>query len=656
MANENDIEECSSFSGLYGSMLDRRIVQSLTNNNFLVPTKVQVQVIKKVIEGRDLLVNSYTGSGKTLAYAIPICHNLLNMPKRLPNRVYSLILVPSRELVIQTHEVFEQLMMFCEQEISVGTVFDAEDNLLQKRDLKLNCFHNILISTPGDILNAKGLSSKSSILRNIVHLVIDEADLLFAFGYEKDMSRVLELLPNSQDRKYQCILTSATLNKDVNSLKKMVLYKPVSIDIKPEVLDEEINEGNTVSNQQNSRILNEYYTVCNDTVSKWLMLYILLKMKVIPLKCLIFVSEIDTAYSIKLFLEKFGIACGVLTPIIPAATRRMLIQCFNQGNYDILVTSDTLNEGDDYSLNILKENSISYRGVDYKEVASVLNFDCPSSIRSYIHRIGRTARGGASGVAFTIINGNIPNEMEVLNKLLDSNRKLDKLKITSEEVSCFKYRIEDCMKILTKSNIQRHKLQEIQGLILNNTRLLKSGYFNKHPGDRNVLRSYHKHITNVLNISNSGRENIKNIPNYLYNIMNSNISENSTSDQPASLPSISMNGIFSNSKGPTESGNLTEKVQEAIRKMGGKDLKFSAEKNLNPMNTNKIGNSASNKKRIITRESQLKKEPKNYEGIVPDELAPISGRKIWKLKHKKYVKKYKDFIDDNKYKRKRLRR
>ncbi|KAH8583691.1 ATP-dependent nucleolar RNA helicase [Cryptosporidium sp. chipmunk genotype I] len=657
MAIENDSNELFSFSRLYGSILDRRIIQSLTSNNYLIPTKVQVEVIKKIIEGKDLLINSYTGSGKTLAYAIPICHNLLNMSKRSANKLYSLVLVPSRELVIQTYEVFEQLLAFCENIVSIGTVFNADDNLLHKgKNLKLGGFHhNILISTPGDILSAKGMSFKDSIFQNIVHLIIDEADLLFAFGYEKDMSKVLGLLPNSQDRKYQCILLSATLNKEVDSLKKMVLHRPVFVDVKPEIKEDNFDEESINSKHQTSGLISEYYTICNSMVDKWLMLYILLKMNVIPRKCLVFVSDVDTAYSIKLFLERFGMSCGVLTPIIPAATRRILIQCFNQGSYDILVTSDTINEKDESVLSILKDNSITYRGVDYKEVASVFNFDCPSSVRSYIHHIGRTARGGASGVSITIVNGNIPNEMEVLDELLnDSNRKMNKLKITSEEVACFRYRIEDCMRILTKSNIQRHKLQEIQGLILNNTRLLKSGYFNKHPGDKSVLKSYHKHITNALNISNSGREHIKNIPGYLYDMVNSNISNNSDSliDSQSSMPNISMDGVLSNTSNGNNIGSLTEKVQEAIRRMGGKDFQFVRENNLNPTNMNKTGNS-NGKKRTITRKSQLKKEPKSYEGTVPDELPVISGRKLWKLKHKKRVKKYKDFIDDNKYKRKR---
>ncbi|QOY42691.1 DEAD/DEAH box helicase [Cryptosporidium parvum] len=657
MKNENDSNELLSFSELYGSILDRRIIQSLTNSNYLVPTKVQVEVIKKIIEGKDLLINSYTGSGKTLAYAIPICHNLLNISNRLANKVYSLVLVPSRELVIQTHEIFEQLLVFCENNVSVGTIFNADDNLLHKgKDLKYGSFrYNILISTPGDILCAKGMGSKESIFQNIAHLVIDEADLLFAFGYDKDMSKVLDLLPNSQDRKYQCILLSATLNKEVDSLKKMVLHRPIFVDIKPEIKEDYFDQEGNDSKCQTSGLLSEYYTICDSMVDKWLMLYILLKMNVIPRKCLIFVSEVDTAYSIKLFLERFGMSCGVLTPIIPAATRRMLIQCFNQGSYDILVTSDTINEKDESVLSILKDNSITYRGVDYKEVASVFNFDCPSSVRSYIHHIGRTARGGSSGVSITIVNSNIPNEMEVLDELLnDSNRKMNKLKITSEEVACFRYRIEDCMRILTKGNIQRHKLQEIQGLILNNTRLLKSGYFSKHPGDKNVLKSYHKHITNALNISNSGREHIKNIPDYLYDMVNNNISNSPdfVLDQ-SSMPNVSMDSVLSNTNNSSHGGSLTEKVQEAIRRMGAKDFQFVKENNLNPTNVNKTGNLNSGKKRIISRKSQLKKEPKSYEGTVPDELPAISGRKLWKLKHKKRVKKYKDFIDDNKYRKKR---
>ncbi|KAH7649028.1 Dbp9p [Cryptosporidium bovis] len=657
-----------TFSNIYGSILDRRLVQSLTNSNFIRPTKVQIEVIKKVIEGKDLLINSFTGSGKTLAYAIPICHSLLNT-QSIQNNIYALILVPSKELVMQTYDVFEELLLFCGDSISVGKIFDADDNLLQKqKDFRLSDFkNNILISTPGDILKYSNSKLKGSLFREITYLVVDEADLLFAFGYDKDMNRVLELLPNSKDRKYQCILLSATLTQEVDSLNSMLLHKPIFIDIKPDNNENDIehidqNDGSIQKNPSSNGILSEYYTTCKDAVEKWLMLYILLKMNVVPRKCLIFVSIVDTAYSIKLFLEKFGISCGVLTQIIPAATRRMIIQCFNQGTYDILVACDSENDKSNNSKldSLFRSDSITYRGVDYKEVASVFNFDCPSNIKSYIHHIGRTARGGSSGVSITIFNEDIPNEMEILEGLLnDKNRKLNKLKLTSEEVSCFRYRIEDCMRILTKSNIQKHKLQEIQGLVLNNTRLLKSGYFSKHPSDKNVLRSYHKHITNAINIANSGREHIKNIPDYLYDMVNNNLSEGSNSglcDNAAfSFPSSSINKVYSNNltknNNFNEGGTLTEKVREAIKKMGGKEFQFVRESNQNPLNI--TCSASSRNKRVFSRKLQLKKEPKDYSGTVPDELPAISGRKLWKLRHKKHVKKYKDFVDDNKYRKKR---
>ncbi|KAH8741418.1 Dbp9p [Cryptosporidium ryanae] len=667
---KGDGEESISFSNLYGSILDRRLVQSLTNSNFTRPTKVQIEVIEKVIEGRDLLINSFTGSGKTLAYAIPICHCLLNMPI-LQNNTYALVLVPSKELVMQTYDVFEELLLFCEDSISVGKIFNENDNLLQKqRSFRLcNLKSNIIISTPGDILKCSNSRLNYSPFKEITHLVVDEADLLFAFGYDKDMNKVLELLPNSQDKKYQCILLSATLTQDVDSLNRMLLYKPTLIDIKPNNIENDIeqinsDDGNVSGNSSSDGILSEYYTICKDEVEKWLMLYILLKMNVVPRKCLIFVSEVDTAYSIKLFLEKFGISCGVLTQIIPAATRRMIIQCFNQGNYDILVTSDSASEKNDNSKfnNLFRDDSITYRGVDYKEVASVFNFDCPSNIKSYIHQVGRTARGGSSGVSITIFKEDIPNEMEILEGLLnDKNRKLNKLKLTSEEVSCFRYRIEDCMRILTKSNIQKHKLQEIQGLILNNTRLLKSGYFNKHPGDKSVLKSYHKHITNAINIANSGREHIKNIPDYLYDMVNNSLSESSNLESYGntnfSSLSLPMDNVYSNNitkKNCNEGGTLTEKVREAIKKMGGKEFQFVKQNNINPLSVS--GNISNCDKRVFSRKIQLKKEPKDYGNTVPDELPAISGRKLWKLRHKKHIKKYKDFIDDNKYRKNRIRR
>ncbi|EEA08104.1 DEAD/DEAH box helicase family protein [Cryptosporidium muris RN66] len=612
-----------TFSDFSGNILDRRIVQALNSQGFVYPTKVQSDAIGLVIEGKDVLINSKTGSGKTLAFIIPICHNLLSN-QNSGSRMKVLILVPSRELVNQVYDVLLSVIRYCGNKIRISHLISENSSW----SYISKC--NIVISTPYDIVNSSDQDKKVKWLCNVSCLVVDEADLLFAFGYEKYMEIILELLPNSAGKKYQCIFCSATLSKNLKLLNSKLLHKPICVN---EI--SQANEKSVLDKSSIEGILKEYYVNCSNITEKWLMLYVLFKMQVIPIKCLIFASSIDMAYSIRLFLDKFDISAGIMSPILPFSTRQLIIQYFNQGTIDILITADITNELDEISTKDIlssakSKEAVAYRGIDYQGVSSVLNFDCPTSVRSYIHRIGRTARGNSSGTAITFINKDIPNDVELLQLLIARNKYnddkgIEPLDFGPHDVSCFNYRIEDCLKSITKTNIRRYKLKEIQGLILSSSRLIKGGYFSKHPEERSVLRSYHKHLLSTLAISGTGREYLKLTPRYLEEIV---------------YPIVQSIQPNCNATTATEQAIYTQ-FPEALRKKEPR-YKLSRYDNLHKYNT---------QSKDISRKSQLKKEP-TYETSTPDTLPAISGRKIWKLKHKKPLQRC-SYIDTSKKKRNR---
>ena len=312
-------------------------------------------------------------------------------------------------------------------------------------------------------------------------MVIDEADLIFSFGYEKDFKSLLNHLPKI----YQCFLMSATFTSDVKMMKKLVLHNPVTLKLKDTEIPEE------------DKLTQSYIKA--ERAEKFLLIYALLKLNLLTGKSIIFVNTIDSCYNLKLFLEKFSIRSCVLNSELPQNSRLHIIEQFNKDVYEIIIATDdsVIVESQTHKNPSKKhrrdaEFSVS-RGVDFQNIKNVINFDFPTTVDKYIHRIGRTARGANSGTALSLVSSREEDYLKQLEAILSKNGEiiLKSYQFKMSEIETFKYRVNGVMKSITKLAIRNARIKEIKTEIFNSAKL--QTYFEENPRDLEVLR-HDKHL------------------------------------------------------------------------------------------------------------------------------------------------------------------
>ncbi|RXN04989.1 putative ATP-dependent RNA helicase DDX56 [Labeo rohita] len=487
--------------------LDDRLLKALADLGWSEPTLIQEKAIPLALEGKDLLARARTGSGKTAAYAIPLIQRILTSKQTVREQaVRALVLVPTKELGQQVQTMIRQLTAYCSRDVRAADISGKADISAQKPILMEK--PDIVVSTPSRVqahINAQNLQLQSS----LEMLVIDEADLLFSFGFEADLKSLLCHLPKI----YQAFLMSATLNDDVQALKELVLHNPVTLKLQGSQLPD-------------SSQLQQYSVRCEEE-DKFLLVYTLLKLGLIRGKSLIFVSDVDRCYRLKLFLEQFSIPACVLNSELPVHSRCHIITQFNQGFYNYIIATDEQGlenptgqsqkaqekgkkkknagkKGKD------KEYGVS-RGIDFHNVSNVINFDFPTSVESYIHRVGRTARADNSGTALSFISHTeISMLTEVENALTGDNTHDSVLKpygFKMEEIEGFRYRCRDAMRSVTKQAVKEARLKEIKQELLNSEKLKM--YFEDNPRDLQLLRHDKDLHPAVI------KPHLKNVPDYL---------------------------------------------------------------------------------------------------------------------------------------------
>lgn len=275
MSNDSD-NESKDITNFHQMELDDRILKAIAKLGWLTPTLVQEKSIPLLLEGKDVLVRAKTGSGKTAAFAIPVIQKILNSKMNASEQVVAaLVLAPSKELCQQIKSVFDDLTIKCQRiirilDLSSNTNASAVKHMLAERP-------DIIISTPAKILAQLKLQTVN--LKNgLETIVIDEADLVFSFGFENDLKEVLNYLPPI----YQAILASATLSEDVTTLKRLVLHNPVTLKLE----EPELAPVTQLS----------HYRILAEEEDKAAILYALLKLELIRGKSIIFVNTVDRCY------------------------------------------------------------------------------------------------------------------------------------------------------------------------------------------------------------------------------------------------------------------------------------------------------------------------------------------------------------------------
>ncbi|CAN0917733.1 DEAD-box ATP-dependent RNA helicase 16 [Linum grandiflorum] len=374
---------------------------------------------------------------------------------------------------------------------------------------------DILISTPACVAKclSTGVLQSTSVGDSLEVLVLDEADLLLSFGFEEDLKALTTLLP----RRCQCLLMSATSSDDVDKLKKLILHNPCILTL-PEVdgLKDEVIPRNV-----------QQFWISSSDRDKLVHVLALLKLELVQKKVLIFANSIDMSFRLKLFLEKFGIKSAVLNAELPQNSRLHILEGFNAGLFDYLIASDVSETKDKeladkastagtkrsrkHSKPKLDAEFGVVRGIDFKNVFTVINYDMPCSAVGYVHRIGRTGRASNTGVSVSLVS---PDEMEIFEEvksLLSDDENSDLISpfplLTKSAVESLRYRAEDTAKSVTKVAVREARAQDLRNEILNSEKL--KSHFEANPRDLDLLK-HDKALS-----QKPPAPHLRNVPDYL---------------------------------------------------------------------------------------------------------------------------------------------
>ncbi|KAH7038063.1 P-loop containing nucleoside triphosphate hydrolase protein [Microdochium trichocladiopsis] len=488
--------------------LDSKLLQSVAHQKWGKPTLVQSRAIPLIMDGSDVLAKAKTGSGKTAAYLLPILHAILKRKQTVTKpSTAALILCPTRELVDQVSKNIATLTAFCTKEVQTVKLADKQSDTVQRT--LLSASPDIVVATPARAW--QNIKSNSMSIENLDHLVLDEADLVLSYGYDEDLRSVAAALPKG----VQTVLMSATLTTEIDTLKGLFCRNPTVLD-----LEEADADGEGIS---------QYVVKCAED-EKFLLMYVVFKLKLITGKCIIFVSDVDRSYRLKLFFEQFGIRSCVLNSELPVNSRIHCVEQFNSNVYDILIASDE-NEvlGDEDTQGVGpsnnhdseptskeqappqkkrkasrrdKEYGIS-RGIDFVRVACVVNFDLPTSSKSYTHRIGRTGRAGQTGMAISFVipsdkfRKHMPtsvetaeNDEKILARITKQQAKKGKeikdYSFDMKQVEAFRYRMNDALRAVTKVAVREARTREIRSELLKSEKLKR--HFEENPAELQHVR------------------------------------------------------------------------------------------------------------------------------------------------------------------------
>jgi len=672
-----------------------RVRAPLVSAGFKAPTSIQQHSWPILSGGRDLIGIAKTGSGKTLAFLSPIFAQLLESRADLRGPPAALILAPTRELAVQ---IETEAKRFGETAgMRAACLYGGAPKGPQLAELRQR--PQLLVATPGrlnDLLEPPAGLSVAVDVKSVRYLVLDEADLMFSFGYEEDVKSLCALMPP----KYQAMLVSATLSEEVEQLKGLMLHKPVVLKLEePRVTGK----------------LSQFYFICHKT-EKYLILYTLLKLQLIQGKTLIFVKSVDAAYRLKILLERFSINSLVLNSELPHASRQNILDSFNQGLVELLIATDegvgiadeAEDEDDDMEgeeeemededeeeemeveskqaavprRSALKkpidakakkaeipveqedededeededeeaeeeeeeedvEEEVApipakqekeekhqkgrkakvdqhyslTRGVDLHAVSTVLNADVPATVRDYVHRVGRCARGGASGTALTLCTY---EEEPQLQKILRAQSAaggtgaLQPLPMQISDAERFRYRVEDMARGLTKQAVAKYRARELQMEALHSEKL--KAYFDDHPDDKLALQRMQRELREKKSI----RAHLKHIPSYL-------VPEDFTKATPVQQAVRTANKA---------SGKISSHV---------KRKKVFKARQQDPL-TSEIGGVQKRRDRF-TRERAIALDRKIDPSTANVEALPaLSRHKLWKLRHGKRVRKTSDVFGE----------
>ncbi len=339
------------------------LVRAVEERGYRAPTPVQSAAIPAILANADVWACAHTGSGKTAAFALPLLQKCLDGGPAGPNQTQALILAPTRELGIQIGESFRRYARFAPSAVRIVTAFGGVS--INPQMMALRGGANILVATPGRLLDL--VDHNALRLGGLQTLVLDEADRLLDLGFADELARIFELLPARR----QNLLFSATFPPDVHAMAEYLLRDPVRIEASsassaaPIILQRAIQVDSTRRTQLLRHLIQAH---------GWT-------------RTLVFVATRYATEHVALKLRRAGIDAAALHGELGPWARSQALTNFKAQRLPVLVATD-----------------LAARGIDIELLPVVVNYDLPRSTHDYLHRIGRTGRAGAQGVAVSFIS------------------------------------------------------------------------------------------------------------------------------------------------------------------------------------------------------------------------------------------------------------
>ena len=373
--------------------LDDKLQRAVADQGYASMTPIQAKAIPLVLEGRDVMGAAQTGTGKTAAFSLPLLQKMLRhenasmSPARHPVR--ALVLTPTRELADQ---VAANILGYARHtKLRTAVVFGGID--MKPQTLQLKAGVEVLVATPGRLLDH--IEAKNCVLNQVEYVVLDEADRMLDIGFLPDLQRILSYLPKQR----QTLLFSATFSPEIRRLSQSYLQDPVTVEV-------------ARPNATATNVEQHFYSVATD--DKRQAVRQILSQRALS-QALVFVNSKLGAARLARSFERDGLKTTALHGDKSQDERLKALDAFKRGEVDVLVATD-----------------VAARGLDIVDLPAVFNFDVPFNAEDYVHRIGRTGRAGASGLAVTLVARDDTRLVSDIEKLIKKKIEIEPFEIGDE--------------------------------------------------------------------------------------------------------------------------------------------------------------------------------------------------------------------------------
>lgn len=502
------------------------LLEGLDAMNFKETTPIQEQAIPILLKKKDVIACAQTGTGKTAAFLLPLLINL-QTDDHDQNKVNAIIMAPTRELAQQIDQMMEGFSYYTPfSSVAVYGGNDGEAWDVQKKGLLNGA--DVVISTPGRLLSHINLYNID--FSGVKYFILDEADRMLDMGFYDDIMKIVKLLP--KDR--QTVMFSATMPPKIQQMAKTILRNPEEITI-------------SVAKPPESIIQSSY--ICYES-QKMEILKLLFKNKK-PHKVILFSGKKQKVKEIAKTLQKMDLSVGEMHSDLDQSQREHVMREFKNERIDILVATDIVS-----------------RGIDIDDITLVINFDVPYDVEDYVHRIGRTARAGDSGMAITFVSPEDQHLFEKIEQFLQ--KKIYRIPVPSELGETPEYNPEEFRKQKgTKRNSSKSRSSTKPGANDKREKVEKSARSGnkqrKGNKNRTIKGSKEESVNNVTkeneNLKNdlSNKENSNNNQNRKRNNRNNRkrkpVQENTQQNVKTAQGKVKSNKQDSNNTTPAKSTN-----------------------------------------------------------------------------------------------------